>query len=164
MKKKNQKIVDEFLCNADSISDDIIDDTEEMLGMLPFIFPVMRERAGTFALSALADYRICRPEHLPPKTAELVAIAAAAGAGADNCLKVHMKAAIKEGATRDEIFDAVMIAGTIGKTKVLASALRQMCDGIPADKKEKTAPGKVSGPIKKPNRKSRETRPGRKSD
>ncbi len=138
MQKKNRKIVDEFLAHADAISDDVMDDTEEMLGTLPFIFPVMRERTGTFALSALADYRVCRPEHLTPKTAELVAIAAAAGAGADNCLKLHLKAAIKEGATRNEIFDALMIAGTIGKTKVLASALRQMSDVFPADKKEKT--------------------------
>ncbi|HNX17688.1 MAG TPA: carboxymuconolactone decarboxylase family protein [Methanoregula sp.] len=156
MKKKNQKIVDEFLLNADAISDDVLDDTEKMLGVLPFIFPVMRERAGTFALSALADYRICRPEHLSPKTAELVAIAAAAGAGADNCMRVHMKAAVKEGATRDEIFDTVMIAGTIGKTKVLASALRQLCDAFPEEKKEEATkrPG-VSGNTRKPGRKSR---------
>jgi len=139
MQKKNQKIIDEFLAHADDISDDVMKDTENMLGTLPFIFPVMRERTGTFALSALADYRICRPEHLAPKTAELVAIAAAAGAGADNCLKVHLKAAVKEGATRDEIFDTLMIAGTIGKTKILASALRQMSDVFPADTTEKTA-------------------------
>ena len=133
MRKQNQKIVDEYLAHADAISDDVMDDTEKMLGTLPFIFPVMRERSGTFALSALADYRVCRPEYLTPKTAELVAVAAAAGAGADNCLKVHMKAALQEGATRDEIFDAIMIAGTIGKTKVLASALRQMYDAFPKD-------------------------------
>lgn len=140
MQKKNQKTVDEFLARADAISDDVMADTEAMLGTLPFIFPVMREREGTFALAALADYRICRPGHLSPKMAEIVAIAAAAGAGADNCLKVHMKAAVKEGATRDEIFDALMIAGTIGKTKVLASALRQMCDVFPQETPGKPAP------------------------
>jgi hypothetical protein len=81
MQKKNQKIVNEFLAHADAISDDVMGDTEEMLGTLPFIFPVMRERTGTFALSALADYWVCRQEHLAPKTAVLVAIAAAAGGG-----------------------------------------------------------------------------------
>jgi 4-carboxymuconolactone decarboxylase len=155
MQKKNQKIVNEFLAHADAISDDVMGDTEEMLGTLPFIFPVMRERTGTFALSALADYWVCRPEHLAPKTAELVAIAAAAGAGADNCLKVHLKAAIKTGATRDEIFDVIMIAGTIGKTKLLASALRQMVDVLPADKKEKIALcDQTPGPTGKSRRKS----------
>lgn len=145
MRKQNQQIVDEFLAHADAISDDVMEDTEKMLGTMPFIFPVMRERTGTFVLSAFADYRIYRPEYLTPKTAELVAVAAAAGAGADNCLKVHMKAALKEGATRDEIFDAIMIAGTIGKTKVLASALRQMCDVFPRD-----VPGKGKASVSSP--------------
>lgn len=156
MKKKNQKIVDEFLFNANEIGDDVLDDTEKMLGMLPFIFPVLRERAGTFALSSLADYRICRPEHLSPKTAELVAVAAAAGAGADNCLRVHMKAAVKEGASRDEIFDAVLIAATIGKTKVLASSLRQLSEVFPKEK-DKTVPKspKGSGKSQKSQRKTR---------
>jgi AhpD family alkylhydroperoxidase len=128
MQEKNEKTVKEFLAHADSISDDIMEDTKDMLGTLPFIFPVMRERPENFALSALADYRTCRPEHLSPKVAELVACAAAAGSGAENCLKVHLRAAQKEGATRDEIFDTLMIAGVIGKTKILASALRQMED------------------------------------
>ena len=126
MKDTTEKIVNAYLANADAISDDIMEDTEEMLGTMPFIFPVLRERAETFALSALADYRTCRPENLPPKIAELVAIAAAAGAGADNCLKVHIRAAQKVGATRDEIFDTILISATIGKTKILASSLRQM--------------------------------------
>ena len=136
MQEKNVKAVQAFFNNADSIGDDILNDTKEMLGTMPFIFPVMRERKENFALSALADYRICRPEHLSPKVAELIACAAAAGSGADNCLKVHIRAAIKEGATRDEIFDVFMIAATIGKTKVLASALRQMVDAFPDTKPE----------------------------
>jgi len=136
MKDATRKTVKIFLDNADAISDDVMEDTKEMLGTMPFIFPLQRERPENFALSALADYRTCRPEHLPPKIAELIAVAAAAGAGADNCLKVHINAARKEGATRDEIFDTIMIAGVIGKTKVLASSLRMMTDVFPQDTKK----------------------------
>ena len=135
MKDSNKKIVQDFLDHADAISDDVMEDTHQMLGTMPFIFPLQRERPENFALSALADYRTCRPEHLTPKMAELIAVAAAAGAGADNCLKVHIRAAQKEGATRDEIFDTIMIAGVIGKTKVLASSLRQMTEVFPQDLK-----------------------------
>ena len=135
MKEDNKKIVQDFLDHADAISDDVMDDTKEMLGTMPFIFPLQRERPENFALSALADYRTCRPEHLSPKVAELIAVAAAAGSGADNCLKVHIRAAQKEGATRNEIFDTIMIAGVIGKTKVLASSLRLMTDIFPQDTK-----------------------------
>ena len=136
MKKKNQKAIDEFLAHADAISDDLLVDAEEMLGTLPFILPVLRERREIFALSALADDRICRPPSLPPKTAELVALAAAAGAGAEHCIKVHITAALKEGASRDEILDTILIAGMIGKTRVLASALRQLGDAIPSGEKD----------------------------
>lgn len=128
MKEKNTRYLTEFLKHADEIGDDILEDTEKILGTLPFIFPIMKERPETFVLSALADLKTGRPEHLLPKTAELIAIAAAAGIGADNCLKVHITAAKKEGATREEIIDTIMIAAMIGRTKILASALRQVAD------------------------------------
>lgn len=130
VKPENQQIVDAFLFHADEMGDDILAETEEWLGVVPFIFTLMRERPEAFALSALGDYHTARPASLDPKTAELVAIAAAAGAGADNCVRVHIGAALKEGATRDEILDAILIAGVIGKTRVLAAALRAFGDRL----------------------------------
>lgn len=131
MRPENQKALDDYLSRADEISDDILADTEEMLGSLPFIFPVLKERPEYFALTGIADEMVCRPPHIPAKTAELVAIAAAAGAGAESCLRVHIKAAVKEGAHRDEIYDAILIAATIGKTRVLAPALREFRSAFP---------------------------------
>ncbi|MDN7012799.1 carboxymuconolactone decarboxylase family protein [Methanoculleus sp. FWC-SCC3] len=138
MKLENEKLIDDFLAHADDLGDDIMADIGEMLGVMPFIFSILRNRPDTFALSTLADYRFSRPKSLDAKTAELVTMAAAAGAGADDCLKVHMKAALKEGASRDEILDVLQIAAMIGKTKVLASSLRryrEVCgEGQDADK------------------------------
>ncbi|MCK8517639.1 carboxymuconolactone decarboxylase family protein [Methanoculleus sp. 7T] len=128
MKPETEKLLNEFLAHADDLGDGVVEDVGEMLGVVPFIFSMLRDRPDVFALSAIADYRISRPESLDAKTAELIAVAAAAGAGADNCLKVHMGAALKEGASRDEIFDTLLIAAMIGKTKVLASSLRQLRD------------------------------------
>jgi len=128
MKPENEQLINDFLTHADDLGDDITEDVREMLGVVPFIFTLLRDRPDIFALSAIADYRISRPGSLDAKTAELIAIAAAAGAGADNCLKVHMGAALKEGASRDEVLDALLIAAMIGKTKVLASSLRQLRD------------------------------------
>lgn len=130
MEPKHQQIVDEFLSHADEMGDDIIAETKEWLGVVPFIFTLMRERPEAFALSTLGDYHTARPASLDPKMAELVAIAAAAGAGADNCVRVHIGTALKEGATRDEILDAILIAGVIGKTSVLAPALRAFKDKL----------------------------------
>ena len=140
MKKENEKALNDFLTYADAISDDILIDTREMLGSMPFILPVLRERSEYFALSSLADERICRPEHLSPKTAELIAMAAAASTGAEYCMKVHIRAAVKEGASRDEIYDTIMIAALVGKTRVLAPALRELCDAYPRDTKDWQVP------------------------
>lgn len=131
MKPENQKTLDDFLSHADEMADDVLAETENWLGTVPFIFPIMRERSEAFTLSTLGDYKTARPASLDAKTAELVAIAAAAGAGADKCIKVHIGTALKEGATRDEILDTILIAGIIGKTRVLASSLRAFRESFP---------------------------------
>ncbi len=133
MRKENQKALDDFLSRADGMSDDILTDTQEMLGSMPFILPVLRERPGYFALSSIADEMVCRPKHISSKTAELIALAAAVSAGAEYCMQVHIRAAAKEGAGRDEIYDTILIAALVGKTRVLAPALRELCDVHPRD-------------------------------
>ncbi len=92
-----------------------------MLGTVPFILQVMARRPEFMIFSSLKDFYALRPKSLDPKTAELLAVAAAASSGADKCLKVHMSAAARAGASEDEILDAVFIAAIIGQTKVLAS-------------------------------------------
>ena len=111
-----------------------------MLGCMPFILPILRERPEYFTLSSLADEMVCRPKHLSPKTAELVALAAAMSAGAEFCVQVHIRAAAKEGASRDEIYDTIMIAALIGKTRILAPALRDLCEAYPQDTNERQVP------------------------
>jgi len=132
MKEANKKAISEFLKHTDSIGDDMLEDTQEMLGSMPFILPVQKnERPDYFALMCIADDMLCRPPNLSAKTAELVTLAAAAAAGADQCLKFHIQAAAKEGATKGEIFDTIMLAALVGKTKILASALREFREAYP---------------------------------
>jgi len=124
MKPENQDLIKALLERSDSLQEDIFDDAEEMLGTVPFILRVMARRPEFMIFSALKDFNALRPKSLDPKTAELLAIAAAASSGAEKCLKVHMSAAARAGASEDEILDAVFIASVIGQTRVLASALR----------------------------------------
>jgi AhpD family alkylhydroperoxidase len=124
MKPENKDLIKALLEKADSIQEDIYDDTEKMLGTVPFILKVMARRPEFMIFSALKDFYALRPKSVEPKVAELLAVAAAAASGADKCLKVHMSAAARAGASEDEILDAVFIAAIIGQTRVLASALR----------------------------------------
>lgn len=77
-------------------------------------------------LSVVNDYAKLQPEfmkgmmkmtagaaamgHLDTKTHELIALAVAITTRCDGCLSVHVKAAAKAGATREEIAEALAVA------------------------------------------------------
>jgi len=124
MRPESLNILEEFQRRSNTLIDEIEQDAEEMLGAIPFIFRTLKERPDLFVLSALADFLACRPESLDAKTAELVALTAAAAANAPDCLRVHIAAARKEGASREEIRDCLIIASLIGKTAIQARSLR----------------------------------------
>jgi 4-carboxymuconolactone decarboxylase len=124
MKPENRDLIKALLDESPSLQEDIFDDTEKMLGTVPFILRVMASRPEFMIFSSLKDFYTLRPKNLDAKTSELLAVAAAASAGADKCLKVHMSAAEKAGASEDEILDAILIAAVIGQTRVLAESLR----------------------------------------
>lgn len=137
MKSENKALIKALLDQSESLEEDIYADCEEMLGTVPFILRVMARRPEFMIFSALKDFYALRPKSFDAKTAELLAVAAAAASGADKCLKVHMAAASRAGASQDEILDAVFIAAIIGQTKVLASALREFQEFEAGLKKEK---------------------------
>ena len=124
MKPENKALIKSLLDQSESLQEDIYADCEQMLGTVPFILRVMARRPEFMIFSALKDFYTLRPQSLDAKTAELLAVSAAAASGADKCLKVHMAAAERAGAGEDEILDAVFIAALVGQTKVLASSLR----------------------------------------
>jgi 4-carboxymuconolactone decarboxylase len=126
MQPENIQHLREFLAHAPSMEKDLSNDAREVLGKEPAIFSTLKERQDYFVLSVLADFLAGRPESLDPVTAELVAIAAAAASDAPHCVKVHIGAALKAGATRDQVRDTIFIAGALGRSKVLASGLREL--------------------------------------
>jgi 4-carboxymuconolactone decarboxylase len=136
MKTTVQTLLQDVLENAPDLAQGIEDMSREVLGVVPRIFSTLRERPDMFVLSALADFSMCRPPALDAKTAELVAVASAASLSADNCLSVHIRAAVKAGATREEIRDSIFISSVIGKSRILAASVRVLDEALP-DTKDK---------------------------
>jgi hypothetical protein len=64
------------------LQEDILDDTEEMLGSLPLVPHVTARRPQFMIFSALQDFCALPPQSLEPKVAKLLAAAVAARAGA----------------------------------------------------------------------------------
>jgi len=64
--------------------------------------------------------------HLDPKTHELIALAVAVTTRCDGCLAVHVDAAVKHGATREEIAEALAVAINLNTGAALTYTARAL--------------------------------------
>ena len=101
------------------------DQIEEQMGTVPFIFEEMSKRPEVFIPSVLRDFFVMRaPKGLDLKTAELIAVASASALRSEGCIRMHIKAALRAGATKQEIFDVIMISSVMAQTSRLGTAFR----------------------------------------
>lgn len=63
---------------------------------------------------------------LDPKTAELIALAVSVTTHCDGCITVHTKEALKHGATKEEIADALSVAVSLNAGAALVYSARVM--------------------------------------
>ena len=111
--------------DSDQTVQEIYELVEQQLGFVPTILKSMAERPDILIPSVLSAYFLLgEPKALDRKTAELIAFACAVTVRGEACTKVHMKEARKAGASKQEIFEALMIGSLMAQTAVQASALR----------------------------------------
>jgi len=126
---KNRKAmirtIREQLCD-EKLTGALVESLIEQHGSLGFILNVLKERPrnfNPFILKGMAIYK--EPQSLDRKTAELVAVGAAAALRCEHCLESHMHRARVEGASLDEIMDALLIAGAIADSSTLSVSFRK---------------------------------------
>jgi AhpD family alkylhydroperoxidase len=110
----------------DKLTAALVESLTEQNGSLGFILNILKERPrnfNPFILKGMAIYK--EPQSLDRKTAELVAIGAAAALRCEHCLEAHMHRARTEGASLDQIMDAILIAGAIADSSTLSIAFRK---------------------------------------
>jgi len=115
----------QLLCK-DELSDALAEMHAGKNGELGFLLKVLKERPRTFnpyLFKGMSIYK--EPSSLDRKTAELVAVSAAAALRCDHCLEAHMGRAMNEGATLDEIMDTLLVAGAISESSTLSVAFRK---------------------------------------
>jgi len=104
MKEADQNVISTVPERVGSPGDNILKDTKNMPGNMPFMLPVQREqRPDPFALARPAGDILCRPPNLSGKTA------------------------------RDGIFDTNPIAALLGRTAIPGPAFRASSDACPRD-------------------------------
>lgn len=64
--------------------------------------------------------------HLDAKTVELISLAVAVTTRCDGCIAVHSKAALRHGATREEIADALAVAVAMNAGAALVYSARTL--------------------------------------
>jgi len=121
-----------------------LEEIEHEYGRTPLIFKRMAERPEVLISHLLYKGTVTQTSALDPKYVELISMAVGAALRCQHCTGYHMQAALKKGATRDEILEVILIAGLISNSSVLANAYRiidEKLEGcIPCDNKGMDVP------------------------
>jgi AhpD family alkylhydroperoxidase len=124
----DEKLIQEAksMMKSSKLTDALCNMIEKQRGTLGFLLGIMRRRPRTFNPFILKGQSIySEPEALDRKTAELVAVGAASALKCEHCVEAHMQQAINQGATMDEIEDAILISGAIADSSTLSVSMRK---------------------------------------
>ncbi|HDN65729.1 MAG TPA: carboxymuconolactone decarboxylase family protein [Methanosarcinales archaeon] len=111
--------------DPEEATEELLESVEKYYGEIPYILQFMKETPELLVPKILYDSAIIREfKRLDPKTVELISIGVSAAIRCDHCLRVHVRIAEKLGLSKEEIFDAILIAGTLSNATVLAYATR----------------------------------------
>ena len=129
---------------ADVTAEEWMKVIEEDYGRVPLIFKRMGERPEVLISHLLYKGTVAQTSPLDPKYVELISMAVGAALKCPHCTGYHMQAAIKMGATREEILEVILLSGMISNSSVLANAYR-----IIDEKLEKCIPCETKGVVRR---------------
>ena len=109
---------------AQATADELIRNVEEEFGSAPLIYKKLEDMPEALISHLLYKNAIGEGGCLPPKTVELISLAVGSALRCDHCTEYHMRAAKLMGASKEEILEAVLIAGMLANSSVLANAYR----------------------------------------
>jgi len=121
--------------NENEIAKDILKNIERTYGFVPLVNQVLSERPDLFIPSAnLGRSVFFGKGELQKKYRYLAALSAAVALGAEHCMEVQMKMAVKFGATKNEILETMQIASVMSMTHSQSHAFRKYKEMFPAEK------------------------------
>ncbi|MDO5845946.1 MAG: carboxymuconolactone decarboxylase family protein [Methanocorpusculum sp.] len=97
---------------------------EEEFGSVPLIYKKLEACPEALISHLLYKNAVSQAGALPPKTVELISLAVGSALRCDHCTAYHMQVAQKMGVSKEEILEAVLIAGLLANSSVLANAYR----------------------------------------
>jgi AhpD family alkylhydroperoxidase len=112
--------------DENAVAAEIMERLRQRDGQVSLLYRMLSRRPDLFVPHVMHSTRLYNASQaLDPKTAELAAVAAAAALMCEYCLDAHMRSALQKGATLEEIFDVLLVAGAIAESSTLAVAFRR---------------------------------------
>jgi AhpD family alkylhydroperoxidase len=130
---------------AEQTAEEWMQAIEVEYGKVPLVFKRMGERPEVLISHLLYKGTVAQTSPLDPKYVELISMAVGAALKCPHCTGYHMQAALRMGATREEVLEVILLSGMISNSSVLANAYR-----IIDDKLEKCIPCETKGVDRKP--------------
>ena len=94
-------------------------------GFVPVVNQVLSQRPDVFVPMGNLGKAVLETGDLEKKQKYLCAISAATALGGEYCIDVQTKQAIAAGATKDEVFEAMMIGAYMSMTRAESYAFRK---------------------------------------
>jgi AhpD family alkylhydroperoxidase len=146
-----------------------MNDIQSEYGRVPLIFRRMAERPEVLISHLLYKGTVISTSSIEPKYVELISLAVGSALKCPHCVEYHMQAAMRKGATRDEILEVVLIAGMLANSAILANAYRIIdnvescaaCDVNGLNGKVKKSAEKAPEDTKPKGRRTKRTAPSR---
>jgi AhpD family alkylhydroperoxidase len=114
------------LMGDEKLTETLVELVEKNYGNLGFLMKTLKERPRTFnpfIFKGMSTYK--EPSTISRKTAELAAVSASAALRCEHCLEAHIRRAVDEGATLEEVMDVILVAGSISESSTLSVAFRK---------------------------------------
>jgi len=128
-----ETILDRIAKNGiEDTADEWMEAIKEDYGRVPLIFERMRQRPDVLISHLLYKNSVVKTSTLEAKYVELICLAVGAALNCNHCTEYHMQAALRMGATKEEVMEAILIAGLTAQSSVLADAYRTYDEKIDA--------------------------------
>ena len=105
----------------------------EQYGFVPVVNQVLSERPDVFVPMGNLGKAVLEEGALDRRQRRLCAVSAATALGGQYCVDVQMREAVAEGATRDEVFEAIMIGAYMAMTRSESYAFREFAKNFGID-------------------------------
>lgn len=110
---------------GERLAQQLLDEVAARYGEAPLVARVLSERPELYVPTALKNGAAIRDSPLGARVAELCAVAAATALRCEHCIRTHSEQALNAGATLDDLFAAMVIAGTVAESAAQSYAFRE---------------------------------------